>query len=79
MKNRRRRAEIGVARKEHSGTQLSQVLKILKNRNKTVFIDFAIPRVKCEKCQVVRQVKVRFADERRTYTRAFERYVVSGY
>jgi transposase len=32
-------------------------------------------RVECRACQVVRQVKLGFADERRSYTRAFERYV----
>jgi len=43
---------------------------------KSVFIEFAIPRVKCQHCQATRQVKVSFADVRRTYTRAFERYVL---
>ncbi len=35
-----------------------------------------IPRVECLKCGVVRQVKVAFADPRRSYTKAFERYVL---
>ena len=43
---------------------------------KTVFIILAIPRVGCQDCGVVRQVKIGFADYRRTYTRAFERYVL---
>jgi len=34
-----------------------------------------LPRVECKACGVVRQVKIGLADERRTYTRAFERYV----
>ena len=34
-----------------------------------------IPRVECRACGVVRQVDVRFADPRRSYTRRFERYV----
>src|SRR4051794_32323024 len=34
-----------------------------------------IPRVECRACGVVRQVDVTFADPRRSYTRAFERYV----
>jgi transposase len=33
-----------------------------------------IPRVECQGCGVVRQVKVPFADPRRSYTDAFERY-----
>jgi transposase len=35
-----------------------------------------IPRVECRDCGVVRQVEVPFADPRRTYTRAFERYAL---
>ncbi len=40
------------------------------------YIDLGIPRVECRKCGCVKQVDVRFAEERRTYTRAFERYVL---
>lgn len=36
----------------------------------------AIPRVACQNCGVVRQVEVAFADHRRSYTKAFERYVL---
>jgi len=35
-----------------------------------------VPRVGCQDCGVVRQVAVGFADERRSYTKAFERYVL---
>jgi len=35
-----------------------------------------LPRVECQACGVVRQVKCGFAEERCTYTRAFERYVL---
>ena len=35
-----------------------------------------IPRVECQDCGVVRQVKVPFADPRRSYTSAFERYAL---
>jgi transposase len=35
-----------------------------------------IQRVECRRCGAVGQVKVAFADERRSYTRAFERYAV---
>jgi transposase len=35
-----------------------------------------IPRVACRACGVVRQVEVPFADPRRTYTKAFERYAL---
>jgi transposase len=35
-----------------------------------------VPRVECRACGVVRQVDVAFAGPRRSYTRAFERYVL---
>ena len=43
---------------------------------KPVFIELPIQRVECCACGSVRQVDVGFADERRSYTRAFERYVL---
>ena len=43
---------------------------------KPTYLDFAVPRVKCFDCGIVRQVKIRFADFRRTYTKSFERYVL---
>jgi len=43
---------------------------------KPVWIELAVQRVFCLLCQVVRQVKVRFAFWRRSYTRAFERYAL---
>ncbi len=36
----------------------------------------SVPRVECRACGVVRQVDVTFADPRRSYTRAFQRYVL---
>jgi len=35
-----------------------------------------IPRVECRACGAVRQVKIPFADPRRSYTRSFERYAL---
>jgi len=35
-----------------------------------------IPRVECLACGVARQVKIPFADPRRTYTKSFERFVL---
>ena len=35
-----------------------------------------IPRVECLKCRLVRQVKVPFANTRRSYTKSFERYAL---
>ena len=41
-----------------------------------VFIELAIQRIECLRCRIVRQVKLGFANARRSYTRAFERYVL---
>lgn len=41
-----------------------------------VWIELAIQRVWCSACRRVRQVAVGFADARRSYTRAFERYAL---
>jgi len=43
---------------------------------KQVWIQFAVPRVGCQDCGCVRQVKLTFADPRRRYTRALARYVL---
>ncbi len=44
--------------------------------SKEVVVIFPVPRVTCRHCGGVRQVQVGFADVRRTYTRAFERYAL---
>jgi transposase len=36
----------------------------------------AIPRVACQACGLVRQMKLDFAEPRQTYTKAFERYAL---
>ena len=43
---------------------------------KPVRVALPIPRVGCRPCGVIRQVKVPFAEARRTYTRSFERYAL---
>lgn len=43
---------------------------------KPVSIEFNVPRVYCFGCQETRQVKIGFADPKKRYTRAFERYVL---
>jgi transposase len=50
--------------------------KSLPIGRKPVWIMLAIQRVRCLICGLVRQVKVAFADHRRTYTKAFERYAL---
>ena len=41
-----------------------------------VCIELTIQRVECSRCNIVRQVKLGFANWRRSYTRFFERYVL---
>ncbi len=43
---------------------------------KPVFIELTVARVACPHCDVIRQVKVPFAERQRTYTRAFARHVL---
>jgi len=43
---------------------------------KPTFVQFKVPRVLCFACGKVRQVKLGFADPKKQYTRAFERYVL---
>jgi transposase len=43
---------------------------------KPVIVCLPVPRVRCLRCDHVRQVKIPFAEPRRHYTRAFERYVL---
>jgi transposase len=43
---------------------------------KMTFLDFSVPRIRCQQCNKTRQVKIGFADPRVTYTRSFERYAL---
>lgn len=40
------------------------------------FINFRVPRVYCAQCHKTRQVKITFADPKKHYTHAFERYAL---
>jgi transposase len=44
--------------------------------SRATIVVLPIPRVACDACRVVRQVAVPFADPRRSYTKAFERYAL---
>jgi transposase len=44
--------------------------------HKPVRVVLPIPRVECPSCGIVRQIPVAFADPRRSYTHAFERYAL---
>lgn len=41
-----------------------------------MYIEVAIPRVHCGRCEITRQVRVPFADEKHRHTRQFERYAL---
>jgi transposase len=51
-------------------------LRSLPIGSRRVFIDLAIQRLQCLACGKTRQATLGLADERRSYTRAFERYVL---
>jgi transposase len=44
--------------------------------HRATFVVLPLPRVQCQDCGVVRQVKIPFAEARRSYTRSFERYAL---
>ena len=43
---------------------------------KSVWLELPVQRLWCANCNKTRQVKLTFADERRSYTRSFERYAL---
>ena len=50
-----------------------RIFRTLPIGKRPIFLRFGVPRVPCFACSHVRQVKVPFAERRRSYTRAFER------
>jgi transposase len=56
--------------------QVERRFRSLPIGSRATAVVFPIPRVACQACGVVRQVKVDFADPRRSYTKAFERYAL---
>ena len=68
-------SECGSAAVHSQGSKVRRFQSLpIGSRPTFVFLD--IPRVICLHCEHTRQVKISFADPRRTYTHAFERYVV---
>jgi transposase len=60
----------------HVKTHENRVFRGLPIGSRPVWIHLPVARVACQKCRVVRQVRVKFARERVSYTRSFERYVL---
>ena len=53
-----------------------RVFRSLPIGGRPVRIGLDVPRVHCPKCEITRQVRIGFAEERRQHTRAFARYAV---
>ena len=56
--------------------QLSEYFTVLPIGSKPVSVILPVQRVLCLVCDTLRQVKVKFADPQRSYTRQFERYAL---
>jgi transposase len=60
----------------HRRGRTERTFRTIPIGRKLVIIHFEIPRVHCQTCGLIRQVKIGFADERRSYTKTFERYAL---
>ncbi len=56
---------------------ITRLFRTVPIGSKPVFIQLPIQRVECLCCKVIRQVKIHFAEWRRSYTKAFERYALA--
>ena len=64
------------AQEVHSRGHVERCFRSLPIGSRTTAVVLPIPRVECQVCGVVRQVKIPFADPRRSYTKSFERFVL---
>jgi transposase len=60
----------------NSRGQVERRFRSLPIGSRATSVILPIPRVECLTCGVVRQVKIPFADPRRSYTKPFERFVL---
>jgi transposase len=60
----------------HAQGHKDRFLRSLPIGGRPTFVLLKVARVICFRCELTRQVKVPFADPQRTYTHAFERYVL---
>jgi transposase len=60
----------------HSRGRVERRFRTAPIGRRATFVALPIPRVECQACGAVRQVKIPFADARRSYTRSFERYAL---
>ena len=64
------------ARDVHPHGHEQRTFRAVPIGGRPVRIVLPIPRVECRHCGVTRQAPLNFADPRRSYTRAFERYAL---
>ena len=57
--------------------KITRTFKTLPIGKKPILIKVDIQRIQCLDCGCLKQEKLNFADPKKTYTRAFERYVLS--
>jgi len=62
--------------KVQSRGHVQRIFRTVPIGQRATLVVLPIPRVECQGCGAVRQVKVPFADPRRSYTSAFERYAL---
>jgi transposase len=55
---------------------IKRTFRTLPIGGKPVLLEFKVPRVLCFDCSSVRQIKLGFADPKKHFTRAFERYAL---
>lgn len=60
----------------HRRGDVTREIQTLPIGGKPVFVKLDVARVECPECNQTRQVKIPFADPRKSYTRAFARYVL---
>jgi transposase len=64
------------SREVHSRGRAQRRFRGLPIGTRPTFFVLPIARLECQACKAVRQVEVPFADPRRSYTKAFERYAL---
>jgi len=60
----------------HSRGHVERRFRAVPIGQRATIVVLPVPRVECQDCGAVRQVKIPFADARRSYTRSFERYAL---
>jgi transposase len=66
----------GSKRVKRRGTK-TRMFRTIPIGLKSVFIQIPIQRIECQRCHIIRQVKIKFAKWRRSYTKAFEYYALA--